>query len=304
VVLFLGCVALGYFVRQQKTEITLASVQRAASEKETQARIVELQQQVAAAKAARAVAEKQAAQAAPVATPLPRSDTAGAKGGFNVIHISDILKEHPEYAALYAKQERRNIDRIYGDGLGTLILAPDQLSKLKDLLVERQMSNMDAQREAETAGLQRDSPAWMEAMKQASQDTQQQIAAIMGTNADGTLAQLQTRVRIQGEVEYTYRPDFSDAGVPLNPAQSSGLVQAMADANYTGKDMSTRPEGYNETDPTTGLTPHDNRILDSASRVLSPAQLQILKTDLIEVKQVGAIMQQYRAKGGPAMFIP
>lgn len=109
---------------------------------------------------------------------------------------------------------------------------------------------------------------------------------------------------MQNQVNVTYAPDFADAGVPLTPAQASGLVQAMADANYAGKDSSTRLPGYNTPDPTTGLTPHDNRIINAAALVLNPAQVQILKTDQIQNRQIAATMKQYNKSGGPAMFAP
>jgi hypothetical protein len=123
-------------------------------------------------------------------------------------------------------------------------------------------------------------------------------------DADATLTQLQTRTGIQNQVNSTYTSDFTDAGVPLTPQQASGLVQAMADANYAGKDTSTCPAGYNIPNPTTGLTPHDNRIINSAAAVLSPAQVQVLTTDQIENHQIAAIMKQYNKSGGPVLFVP
>ena len=199
---------------------------------------------------------------------------------------------------------RRNIDRMYGSGLATLNLTSDQVSQLKGLLAERQMGSIDAMQAAEAAGLERDSPEWRAAMKQAGQDVQQQINSILGPNADATLAQLQARAGIQNQVEYNYSADFADAGSPLTAEQSSGLVQAMADANYAGKDLSTRPANYNDPDPTTGLTPHDNRIIQAAAQVLSPAQLEILKTDQAENSKIAAIMKEYSKGGGQNVFVP
>ncbi len=64
-----------------------------------------------------------------------------------------------------------------------------------------------------------------------------------------------------------------------------------------GKDTSTRPANYNDVDPSTGLTPHNSRILAEAAAVLSPAQIQVLKTDQIEGAQQAAVMRQYMAGG-------
>ena len=314
-ILFLGCLSLGYLAARQKIEITRVNLHWDAAKKDELKEITDLQRQIAAAKAAQVLAEKkmqaalqaQAQAQAMAASAQPKSDDASIDGspkaGGAIIHIGDILKDHPEYAALYAKQMRRNVDRWYGD-LSTLNLAPDQLSNLKDLLTQRAMSNIDAVQLATAAGLERGSPDWQNAMNSAAQDTEQQITAILGSNADATLAQLQARTAIQNQVNTTYAADFADAGVALSPEQASALIQAMADANYAGKDLSTRPAGYNTPDPTTGLTPHDNRIINSAAQALNPAQIQVLTSDQVDFHKMAAIMKQYNSGGAPAMFVP
>jgi hypothetical protein len=175
---------------------------------------------------------------------------------------------------------------------------------LKNLLTEREMGNIDAQRAAETAGLVQGSPAWQAALTQSSQDVEGQLQALLGSNADAQLDQLRARIGIQNNVQNNYAPDFSDAGNPLTPEQASGLINAMADANYSGKDTSSRPANYNIPDPTTGLSPHDDRIISNATQVLSPAQLQLLTTDQMQNWQMSAIMKQYNSGAGRVIFVP
>jgi hypothetical protein len=302
-ILLLGCLALGYLSFREKAEITQINLHWGAADQDTQKRIGELQHQLAAAKSALTLADQQAAAAKEAGAPPPPKG-ATAPGGGHIVHLSDIIRDHPEYAALMQKQMHRNVDRMYGDSLNTLNLTPDQLSKLKDALTEKQMSALDAQQAAEAAGLERGSPAWQDAIKQASQDVESQINAILGSNADNTLAQMQARVGIQNQIDSTYKYDFAEAGATLNPDQSSALLQAMADANYAGKDLSTRPAGYNDVDPTTGLSLHDNRIIDAAAKVLTPAQVQVLTTDQVEYEKISSIMKEYNKGGGPVMFVP
>jgi hypothetical protein len=312
-IFFLGCLSLGYLAAWEKADITRFNLRWDAAKKDEQKQIIDLQRQLAAAKAAQVLAEKQmqAAQQAQVmaASAQSKSDDASTtdastKTGGTIIHISDILKDHPEYAALYAKQMRRNVDRMYGSSLSTLNLAPDQLSKLKDLLAERAMSNIDAEQLATASGLERGSPDWQDAMKAAGQDTEQQITAMLGSNADATLMQLQARTAIQNQVNTSYAADFADAGAALSPEQASALIQAMADANYAGKDLSTRPAGYNTPDPTTGLSMHDDRIINAAAQALSPAQIQVLTSDQVDYHKMAAIMKQYNSSGGRVLFVP
>jgi len=188
---------------------------------------------------------------------------------------------------LYAKDIRRNLVRMYGDGLNQLVLPPGQLAKLKDLLVEQQMSSLDAQQAAEAAGLARGSSAWQAAMRQASQDVQQDITALLGPDGQKTLQQLGSQNGYRNQIQNSFAPDFTDAGVPLSSDQSDRLAQAMA--GPTGR----TPPGYNDPDPSTGLTPRQEQVLMAAAQVLTPAQWQIFKTDQIQQAQRDAIMKQY-----------
>lgn len=304
VILLIGCVALGVLVLRQRSEMARAVSERDAEKKVAQSRIVDLQSQVAILREAQVKTAKQIAQLVQGASAPQDPQGKGANGAAREVHIGDIIKEHPEYAAIFEKQIRRNVDRMYGSGLNTLNLPPDQLAQLKNLLVERQISSSDAEQAAASAGLERGSPAWQAAIQQATQDVQSQISSILGSNATSILAQLQARSGIQSQVEYAYAPDFEDAGMPLSPDQTNGLIQAMADANYAGKDISTRPADYNVADPTTWLTPHDNRIINGAAQVLTAAQLQVLTTDQMQNQQMIAIYKQYRTGGTPVNFVP
>ncbi len=308
-ILFIGCLVLGYFLLSERNAVIQITVSRDAvdkDDKDARTRNSELEHQLAETKAALALSEKQVAKvtADSAAAAAPRPQSEAPKNAPNIIHIGDIIRDHPEYIALYAKQTRQSINRMYGNGLSALNLPPDQISRLKDLLAERQMNNIDAIAAANAAGLEQGSPAWQDAMKQAAQDTQQQLNAILGSDAEATLARLQARANFQTQVDTNYTHEFVDAGAPMSPEQSNALVQAMADANYAGKDLSTRPAGYNDVDPTTGLTPHNIRILDTAAQVLNPAQIEILKSDLADANKMTAIMSQYSKPGTPTMFMP
>jgi len=299
IVFFLGCLALAVFALRQRAEIIRADAASTAAH----TRIDDLEHQVVTLKTAHDLSDKQIAQLT-AASAAHAAQAGENNGGTRVVHISDILKEHPEYTALYMKQFRRSADRMYGSGLNNLNLPPDQLSQLKNLLAERQMTNTDAEQAAQAAGLVPGTPAWQAAMSQASQDVQHQISSILGPNTDSILAQLQARSGIQSQVQYNYAPDFEDAGMPLTPEQTNGLIQAMADANYAGKDTSTRPPDYNVADPTSGLSPHDERIINNATPVLSAAQIRLLTTDQAENEKIAAVIKSYSTGGARPVFVP
>jgi hypothetical protein len=298
-VLLLTFLARGYLLLREKTEIVAVGLRRDDADRAARAQVIDLQHQLAATRTAQARAEKQLAdlKQGAVAPAKPASDDSD---GIKTIHVSDIIKEHPEFAAVWEAQQRRNMLRQFGPALAKLNLPPDQLAKLKDLLVERDMSSRDAQQSAEAAGLKQGSQGWRDAMAQAAAVAEQDITNLMGTNGTQFVRRLQAQANFQTQVEYNYSPDFADAGAPLSPEQANGLAQAMGEANYAGRSTADRPANYNDVDATTGLAPHDSRILQGASATLSPAQLEMLKTELIQAHQQAAILQQY----GRANFVP
>ena len=90
------------------------------------------------------------------------------------------MKDHPEYAPIFNRQTRRNVLRNFGPGIAALNLPPEQAAKLKDLLVERELSANDAQQAAEAAGLARGSPGYRDAVRQAQAGVDQEVTALHG----------------------------------------------------------------------------------------------------------------------------
>jgi hypothetical protein len=296
-VLAVGCVGLGCLLWQQRMEVNQLRATAAANATAAHAEMAKLQQAKRAAEIAQEAAERRAkaieraaSTSANASSATPSAATA-ARPQDTVSRIVEYLKDHPEDEALFARVARHNVDRRF-PGLETLNLPREQLLKLKDLLANRDMDQLDAQVAAAAQGLDRGTPAWRDAIMKASAETNAGVQEILGPNANGVLAQLQVRLTFQNQVQYNLGPDFADAGAPISPEQSAALVNALADANYTGKDMSQRPADYNDTNPATGLTPHDLRILEGAAKILQPAQVEILKSNLIDVHKIQAIAGQ------------
>jgi hypothetical protein len=292
-ILLLVFLTLGYLLLREKTEIVAVGLRRDDDDRAARAQAVDLQHQLIAAKNAQARAEKQLAELRQTAA-APTKAVADDSDGMKTIHISDIIKEHPEFAGYWAAQQRRNVFQQFGPALAKLNLPPEQLAKLRDLLLEREMSSTDAAQAAEAAGLKQGSPGWRDAMTQATAAAEQDITNLMGTNGTSFVQRLQAQVNFQNQVENTYAPDFADQGAALSSEQAAALAQAMSDANYAGKSTADRPANYNQVDPTTGLTPHESRVLQNAATSLTPAQVEIYKADLLQSHQQAAIMKEYQ----------
>jgi hypothetical protein len=293
-ILFLGCAILGYIDFQQKTQLLVV-------ENDAEKQIDGLKGELAAAKL-----EKQ--------KPAPQQNTAvaaaakpPARPAGKSVQISDLIKDNPAFGKLYAKLTRGpGLAQTYGDGLNSLKLTHDQLSRLKDLLTDRQMSVIDAMQAASLAGEVPASPEWQQAINEANLTNDQEIKAILGPDAEATLANLkatagepQGRLLMQSQV-IAIASDMEDAGVPLTADQSTALTQALLNAWYwQGKDLADRPVNYNETDPSTGLSIHDTRNITNATPVLTPDQMNVFRNYEAYMQQWYDAQQQYHITLGP-----
>ena len=157
----MAALTLGYLYVRERVEMGLLRAENAeklANEQQSRRELADFQQKLAAANTAAKKAEDEltAQDRAASARPAPRS---------GIISTNDIARDHPEYAELQRKQLRRTILRQYGRGDGEPLPPPDQLARLKDLLVQRSFSAGDPR----LAGLEPGTPAYNQAMRAASQ---------------------------------------------------------------------------------------------------------------------------------------
>jgi hypothetical protein len=291
---FLGFLGLGYLYLERDAEGARLAVDWDVFRQSADKRLAALHRQLDDAKAAQEEGEKKLAEAAKA----PAAPAKPAASGRTVIHISDMERDHPELAAILAHDARRNVIRNYANVFPLLNLSPDSLAKLKDLLVQQDQGNQAAVQAAEAQGLERGTPEWRAAIQQSAQGLQQQITDVLQSNGGSmNFLQLQAMMSMANTVQYNYGPDEAVAGAPLADNQAEALIQAMSSANYAGKDLSQRPEGYNNRASPDDLTPHESLILNTASSSLSQAQLQVIKTDMLQSAQQSAIMRQYMGNG-------
>jgi hypothetical protein len=293
-VFFAAYLVLGYFYLKQRAEMALVRAEASeatAREQQSRRQATEFRQKLAAADDAAKKAEEELAAQDQAATARTKASAAANRN--RVINLSDIAKDHPEYAELQRKQMRRTLLRQYGDSLAALNLPPDQLVQLKDLLMSRSFSADDPR----LAGLERGTPAYNQAMRAASEAATQQIDALIGPDGQRKLQDAQMLTTAQNQVANTYAPDFQEAGAPLTPEQSAGLAQLLNPRNGLGGGRA-----MNEPDPATWLSPRDTALLEQAAQVLSPAQLSIFKSDRADQNHMQSIMRSYLPTGGQANF--
>ena len=233
-----------------------------------------------------------------------QATAASPSTGANMIHMKDLLRDHPEMAALQQRELRRSIVREYGRAIAALNLSPDKAAQLKELLVEKAVTSSDAVDAATKAGLQPSSGDTYKAISQATRDLDQAINTLIGADADDKLEALKgTNFYGNGNEIDESALDMEDAGVPLSAEQAQALAQFLHDLSSPAKNPDSGAPGFKNADPITWQSPLDQQLFAKASTVLTPSQLQILKTSRSESNQREAIINQYRSSSDEAVII-
>lgn len=210
-------------LRELRSTATLASSERA----DWQKRVWDAEKRAAAAPVVEADAT-----AAPETESLTAAEArpnGGPRGGQGRGMQMAALLNNPEFTRAMALQQKAALDGRYADLFRRLKLAPDQVERLKDLLVERQSVPMDVMAAAREQGLDgRDS---RDQLRQLIQETETvvnaEIEALLG--ADGYAAyQSYEQTQPQRNVVSQLETRLSYSSAPLTESQADQLVQILA----------------------------------------------------------------------------
>jgi len=279
----------------QHREITALRVEQASLQREA----------AASSRRANDLAAKLASDDALVAKlnlQLSRQKAAGGSGagatpsadGVKVLHSKDIIRDHPEYESLMRKVTRRATFSAYGRAIAALSLAPNQATQLKELLIDRDMTSNDAHEAAVQAGFKWDSKDANKAVSEATKDLDQAITSLIGADGIEKLEALKG-TNFMGSMNPVdeYALDMEDAGVSLSPEQSQTLSQYLHQVANPDKNPDAGTPGYNDVDHSTWQSPLDQQFYARAATILTPTQLQVLKTSRSEDNQRQAIFRSY-----------
>jgi hypothetical protein len=220
-----------------------------------------------------------------------------AADGVKVVHIKDIIRDHPEYEALMQKESRRSTIRTYGRAIAALNLSPNQATQLKELLVERDLASYDAHEAAVQAGFKSGSKEANKAVSEATKDLNQAVTSLIGADGNEKLEALKgTSFYSSPNSVDEYALDMEDAGVSLSPEQSQTLSQCLREVANPDKNPDAGSPGYNDVDHATWQSPLDQQFYAKAATILTPTQLQVLKASRSENNQRMAIIRSYTGK--------
>jgi RNA polymerase sigma factor (sigma-70 family) len=204
----------------------------------------------------------------------------------------DDRRKDPAFAAIWRKQQLRTIQQQYGYAFAAMNLPPDELARLKDLLLERTQARLDAADAGLAAGLTGAELATAE--RQAENSVTDEIKGFVGDAGYAQLAASLRASQFAPLIANTVAVDLSAAGVPLLPEQVSFLAQ-----NFAAHDTAYGPGAAAQVpDPQTGLTPFYQSLLDRVSPSLTAAQIPVMKDYFIELIQQGQYARNQAAGNG------
>jgi hypothetical protein len=189
-------------------------------------------------------------------------------------------KRSPDAEARAARDARRQMMQMYGQGLAALHLPLEKLTALKRLLTEMNLNGSDLYDAAQAAGIGFDSPDFRDFADKSRHNIENEISTLIGNEDWSKLQESAGLSLFQQGVHNSLAYDFADAGLPLSAGQEEAVARAMAESEKLPSGGSSHPPGYFLPDPATGLKPADQAILTQVAEILSPAQMQVLASDL------------------------
>lgn len=214
------------------------------------------------------------------------------------LHISEIVKQHPEYVKIYEHDLRREIQFLYGPALDALHLPPETVATVKALLLKKREQEDDAGQAAVSAGMSQGSSDYREPVAQAGAEYQTQINTMIGADGASALKLAAKLPDFRDQVQQWIAPTLAEANLPLDPDKTEALAGALA----------TVPERQNPSyitpDATTGLNQADQNLLATAAKLLSPEQLEVMRQLRIEKNLRMKIMREYLPSSGSYTLEP
>jgi hypothetical protein len=143
------------------------------------------------------------------------------------------LMDNPQFAKLWADQQKARINTAFSPLLKSLNLSPEQTDKLQALLAERQSSFMDALSAARSQGITgRDQIQQL--VQQANSQIDGQIQALLGPDGYAQYNNYLQTMPQRNQVSQLQARLASEGTTPLQDFQSQQLTQILAQNSEAG----------------------------------------------------------------------
>jgi len=172
---------------------------------------------------------------------------------------------------------------LFHAGIEKLHLSPIDERKLLDLMTAKVEASIDAGEASRDLGIT-DKNGLTAAHDTAVAPIEAEILNMIGKEGEGLISHTTQVASFQWQVDMSSGAGMALAGIPMTPEQSTALGEIYA-ADLKGSNGYSDKNGRIAVDPKTGLSTYDEAIISHAGLILSAAQVQILKDDLIEEEQ-------------------
>lgn len=228
------------------------------------------------------------------ASPAVRARRDGGRRGPNMM-------DDPEVQKLMAVQRKASLDGRYAALFRMLNLPPDQLDKLKNLLVDKSTANSDVMAAAREQGVdRRDDPAMFNQLVAAAQEeidanirtTLGEVGYAQYVDYERTLPQRSVAAQLEQRLSYT--------STPLTPEQSAQLVRILANTSGRPGTAPTPARGFSSSLVT-------DAAINQALGTLAGPQIEALRELQREQQlqsELGATMRSRFQRGQPMPVIP
>ena len=203
----------------------------------------------------------------------------------------------PEFAAAFKAQQRARLDGRYAELFAKLNLPPATLTRLQDLMSEKQNAARDVFSAARAEGLGRENREELRELMQMTQnEINREIEGLIGEAGVATLREYE-RTTVQRNMVEQLETRLSYAATPLNRAQAEAMVtiftQTASSGGGPGGQDGRGGSPFDGGGDRPGLITADT--LARAQAVLSPDQLKALsdlQAEQAAAQTINAAMRQ------------
>ena len=176
------------------------------------------------------------------------------------------------------RSAQRWIEMHYGDALRALHLSPKAYDKVRELLIERRRTDIDAHAVVDENNI-RTSDQRMAVIREAEAVIDREIREVAGDEAFRQLQTMLSASTFHDQVRTEYSVDMQFAGCPLTPEQAAKLGTLLYETYgiHNPQDEALRLQ---PAEPSNPLSTLDTEALQKARAFLSEEQLKVLQEDL------------------------
>lgn len=220
---------------------------------------------------------------------MPRTPTTAlpaAVTGNRSTSYGELMAVDPQFRALLLRAFRANLAGRFGSFYRALNLAPDQIAKFENLLVDNYAEIMDAMASAKSQELENDGPAITAVMQQQADQLRSAQVALLGESGYEQLEEL-NRAAPMATIVNRVAFSVASSSSPLTGSQIDALTRILARAS----------SGFQSGGPADPATINWEAAMDQAQSVLSDPQLAALNVqrEHAETKQMVAQFNQEEA---------